>query len=304
MTTLRINELVFDDTCYPRVRRDDARVKQLADLLEAGAELPPILVDKDTLVVLGGWHTVGAYEARDAATVPVKYVTIRDDDRLLFAYQQDVSAALPYQDVDVRKVARLEYDRRCRNGGATVDQIATALGRPLSTVHRWIADLVERKEQEREQQRNVRVVVVQAFLAVGVRPQQIAGFVGVTERQVRSDSQVGITSHLNDSRIVSAAQSQIHLALGQGATRDEVDRATEWLLAQTQPELLAQARATRAANTIESDLVRTLEFLRHAAAVDLPPMVDRYTALIQPIDDVDALTAALRKQVQHANTGT
>lgn len=79
-----------------------------------------------------------------------------------------------------------------------------------------------------------------AFRAIGLNPRQVARLVGVGETQVRTDSELAITAHLSDSRIVTAAQSLIHLAIGQGAARDTAPDAPH------PPAPAAPASGTRA----------------------------------------------------------
>jgi len=290
---LEIQRLVFDDGIYPRVRRDPERVDQLADLLRAERSLPPVVVERETSLVLGGWHTVGAYEAIGATRVPVQFVDVSPSLRLIYAYNQDVTAAMPYRDVDVRKVARLEYERR-RGNGDSVERLARDLGRPRSTVQRWLSDLIERDEQTLAQERAARIVAVHAFKAAKVSTWQVAKYVGVDQKQVRTDAQVGITPHLQDSRIVSAAHSLIHLALGLGASREQIEAARDWLLSQTQPELLIAAAVAKFVGQVESDVVRAIEFLEHADT--LAPVLD-VTEKTQ--EQIQGILAALDRAVVH-----
>jgi len=293
MEDCEIARLIFDDAIYPRVRRDPERVDQLADLLRAQRPLPPVVVERETSLVLGGWHTVGAYEAIGATRVPVQFVDVSPSLRLIYAYNQDVTAAMPYRDVDVRKVARLEYERR-RGNGDSIERLARDLGRPRSTVQRWLSDLVERDEQTQAQERAARIVAVHAFRAADLSLRQIAGFVGVDKKQVGTDAQVSITPHLQDSRIVSAAHSLIHLSLGLGASREQMEAARDWLLAQTQPELLITAAIAKYLGQVESDVVRAIEFLEHADT--LAPVLD-VTEKTQ--EHIKGILAALDRAVVH-----
>lgn len=53
---LKLAELIFDWDIYPRPDIDSAHVKSMAEAEEAGAEFPPILVEKKSKRVVDGWH--------------------------------------------------------------------------------------------------------------------------------------------------------------------------------------------------------------------------------------------------------
>lgn len=53
--------LVEDLSIYPRHRIDDVHVGALADALEAGAVLPPVVAEAKSKRIVDGWHRVRAY---------------------------------------------------------------------------------------------------------------------------------------------------------------------------------------------------------------------------------------------------
>jgi ParB-like chromosome segregation protein Spo0J len=56
MTTIKIAELVFDTTVYPRMNIDSAHVGHIAQAMQAGADMPPIVVEKKTYRIIDGFH--------------------------------------------------------------------------------------------------------------------------------------------------------------------------------------------------------------------------------------------------------
>ena len=60
MRLMKAAELVVDYTLYPRNNVDRNHIKVLVDALAAGAELPPIIVDKKSKRVVDGVHRRGA----------------------------------------------------------------------------------------------------------------------------------------------------------------------------------------------------------------------------------------------------
>jgi hypothetical protein len=61
MTTYALEKLTVDEALYPRARLNPARVSDLVEALEAGAQLPPLLVEKKTLRIVDGRHRFEAY---------------------------------------------------------------------------------------------------------------------------------------------------------------------------------------------------------------------------------------------------
>lgn len=60
---VKLSELVLDYRVYPRAKIDAMNVSKLRAALEAGESLPPILVDKNSLRVVDGFHRISAMEA-------------------------------------------------------------------------------------------------------------------------------------------------------------------------------------------------------------------------------------------------
>ncbi len=60
MRNMKVSELIIDFDLYPRNNVDKTHVRHLVDALEAGAELPPVLVDKKSKRVIDGVHRTRA----------------------------------------------------------------------------------------------------------------------------------------------------------------------------------------------------------------------------------------------------
>ncbi len=252
---IEIDSLTFDPALWPRVSRDEARVEHLADVLRAGQELPPIKVQKGTTTVLGGWHTAAACRLVGEPSYFVEVVDVAPDDRLLFAYREDVAAALPYSDKDTASVAGRLFDQRCTNGDMpNVAQLARDLGRAQQTVDRWLADRIEKREKAVALKRAARVLAVHAFQATGLSIRQIGTLIGVEKSQVSRDTQLSIAGHLKDSEIVAEAQSVIQLAISGGATVADVEAARDWIIAQTDPGHLERRERRRAWSNAASEI--------------------------------------------------
>ena len=81
MRTLKASELVLDFDLYPRNNVDSHNVRNIADALDAGAELPPVIIDKKSKRVVDGFHRVKAHIRLygEEAKIQVVEKTYRDD---------------------------------------------------------------------------------------------------------------------------------------------------------------------------------------------------------------------------------
>jgi hypothetical protein len=292
MTGCPIARLIFDERFWPRLRRDDDRVAQLVALLSDGVELPPVKIQKGTGLVLGGWHTVAAYQKLRRDTVPAEVVDVPDEERLLYAYREDATAALPYTTADVRDVARRLYQQRSNGKGANVVELARDLGRARQTVEDWLKDLIEADRERADLARQARTLAVHAFRAGDLSQRRIAELLGVDEKTVRNDAEISIAPHLADERVVESTRSLITWTAGHGATDAERRAAHEWLLERTNPAALHIARYIRALNHTDdwvTSAMRQLESLDSSGLIGVENCEDddvqqKWRALMTKID--------------------
>lgn len=103
MERLKLSELVLDERFYPRAGVDHVWAHKLAERLQAGAPLPPLIVCRATRALLDGWHRARAYESvygKDAV-VPVEYVECESDaERFRLALAYNAAHGRPYSTVD------------------------------------------------------------------------------------------------------------------------------------------------------------------------------------------------------------
>ena len=62
MRQMKCSELVFDGTVYPRANVDPQHVSHIAQAIQAGATLPPIVICKKTKRVVDGMHRIRALQ--------------------------------------------------------------------------------------------------------------------------------------------------------------------------------------------------------------------------------------------------
>ena len=261
-----IDRFVFDERVWPRVRRDDERVVYLADILAAGQLLPAVKVQRGSGLVLGGWHTIAAYQRLHRSRVPVEVVDVPESEQLLYAYREDAAAALPYSSADVRSVARRLYQMRSNGHGANVAAIARDLCRAQPTVLEWVKDLVAADAERETVTRQGRVLAAQALVRGAHCKQQRAGeLLGVSQQTVTNDIKTNI---VGNDLVFETAHALVAETAGRGSTTTERQSANDWLLEQRDPEALAIARQSRALNHAldwTTSIVRQLQGLELAA---------------------------------------
>lgn len=84
MTKLKVAELVFDMTVYPRHDVDAHHVNDIARAMEAGAEMPPIVIEKKSRRIIDGFHRGKAYQKlyEPETEIDVIEKTYRDEQAL------------------------------------------------------------------------------------------------------------------------------------------------------------------------------------------------------------------------------
>jgi len=89
---VNISDLKLDNSIWPRSSLDEEAIERYRDCLE---DLPPIVVDKETMTVLDGWHRVEAHKREGIETISVKYETCPPHLFLARAYALNARHGLP-----------------------------------------------------------------------------------------------------------------------------------------------------------------------------------------------------------------
>lgn len=123
---VKLSELVEDLTIYPRGSVSDVRVSDLVYALDAGAALPPLVIDQATRKVIDGFHRARAWRRRLGADGLVEADVREFDGDLAMAMESarlNAHHGLPLGRYD----QRVAYLRIKELGGAD-EEIAAALG--------------------------------------------------------------------------------------------------------------------------------------------------------------------------------
>jgi hypothetical protein len=72
MATMMVDltDIRYDDDVYPRQSINEANISRLKRALEAGAAVPPILLDEKTMILIDGKHRVLTYEKLKQLQIP------------------------------------------------------------------------------------------------------------------------------------------------------------------------------------------------------------------------------------------
>jgi len=81
---MKVSELILDYELYPRERIEPFNVTQMVEALNAGRELPPVIIDRKSRRVVDGFHRVRAYQKLYGldAEIPVEVRDYKDDAQM------------------------------------------------------------------------------------------------------------------------------------------------------------------------------------------------------------------------------
>lgn len=126
--------LIVDHSVYPRESIDDRHIGRLAEALEAGATLPPIVVDKDSERIVDGVHRRYAHQrvGGDDVNVSVEYRTYQSEADL-FADAIELNAPQK-RSLTGQDISRIVI--RSQALGMSVDRVAGLLNVPVDKLQR------------------------------------------------------------------------------------------------------------------------------------------------------------------------
>ncbi|HOR57431.1 MAG TPA: ParB N-terminal domain-containing protein [bacterium] len=140
---------------FVRTGLNEDHVLHLAELIEAGTELPPINITSDMLVV-DGRHRIEAYKLNGLDKTKAVLVEVRDKTSLIAeAYRANIGGSLPPTPADTEHTIKLLV-----GSGASMKKIATLLGLPPSITRRYVGS-VKAKDARRRLSEAVSAVVSQ-----------------------------------------------------------------------------------------------------------------------------------------------
>jgi hypothetical protein len=184
MTSVTLDEIVFDDSIYPRATWSKAAVERYADALQSGETLPPIVLEAGTKRLLDGRHRTEAHRLIGRHFIAVDFQEVPDGvPAKLYAASLSVRHGEVLADKDKLQVAREIAEA---NPDYSMVMIASYLAASRQTVSRYVGDIVEHRRELRRAQA--------ALLGrAGWSHRQIGEHLGVDHKTVGSD----VTSNIS-----------------------------------------------------------------------------------------------------------
>jgi len=140
MRTVKIGSLVFDFDLYPRTDVDSQHVHYIREAIEAGEQMPALVVERKTMRIVDGFHRAKAYLSLYGPDHEVDVVekTYRSEADLL-------EDAIRYNARHGRTLTRCDRARcaiLAERHGLSIDRAAQAMGLTVETVTKLRAERV------------------------------------------------------------------------------------------------------------------------------------------------------------------
>ena len=135
MLKMALAKMVYDPGLYPRMTIDAVNIRRMVEALQAGEELPPILLDKQTNRIVDGvhrWHAYRRFYDDDSIEVPATTQSYKSE-RAIYVDAVSLNArhGLGLEPQDQVKVLLT-----ARELGITPVEIARALAMPVERLER------------------------------------------------------------------------------------------------------------------------------------------------------------------------
>jgi hypothetical protein len=141
MTEIKISDVVFDHTIYPRAEWSQSTVNRYAESLNAGDEFPPIVLETGTNRLLDGMHRLQAHKQALRDVINVVWQEVPEGvPAKLFAASLSAKHGDRIKGDELREIAREIAEG---NPDYNLQTIAKYSGVTRQTVSKWVGDIVE-----------------------------------------------------------------------------------------------------------------------------------------------------------------
>lgn len=171
---------------FVRARLDEDHALYLAELLEGGVELPPILITEDKQVVEGR-HRIEAHQLLNRTEIKAQVIGVSDETELIgMAYKANVGGSLPPTADDTEHTVMLLLQR-----GQSKKSIAELLGLPANMARRYVDEVKSRMNRAQLQQAvdaiaGEGLTIAKAADKYGVDPEKIKDILSVRRKRKNS----------------------------------------------------------------------------------------------------------------------
>lgn len=189
--TVKVTDVIFDASIYPRDKPNTSTINQYVDVLLAGESFPPIVLESGTNVLFDGYHRWKAVIrylelwketpakeregwAKAVGTIEVEFKKCPADiPRMLFCAKLSSRHGDRLAVAEKRKLSR---DIIKENPEFSQQTIADYLGVSQSSVHGYVHDILAAKREEQKH-------VIMRLDRLGWTQSEIAEKIGLTQRR-------------------------------------------------------------------------------------------------------------------------
>lgn len=175
MTHVVLDDVVLDESIYPRAAWSDSTIARYAEALAADEVFPPIVLESGTSRLLDGMHRLRAHRAAGREAIAVEYHQIPDGiPAKLYAASLSARNGDRITGEDMRAIAR---EIATANPDFSAVVIAKHLGITRQTVGKYVGDIAERRREVHKAQALI-------LKTIGWPQKNIASHVGVKQPTV------------------------------------------------------------------------------------------------------------------------
>jgi hypothetical protein len=274
-TTVKIEDIVFDESIYPRSRLDDATVDRYAESMQDGVTFPPIVLESNTFRLLDGWHRAEAGKQIGLEELSVDWHTVPDGmDVRLYAASLSAKHGLTIPSHDLKDLTRELYEQ---DEQLDITEVARLLGRARETIRDWVRDIAEDRQAIEERKRAARNVAINLLRELGWSWQRIGELFSIGETTARS---AGGTASAAEDLDPAALKAAIEL-VPEEVKSDIEAIADKWreerIFASWSDEERELLKRIRSGETIVVNLKAHSGFISWASAEGLYTKIDRAT---------------------------
>lgn len=142
-----IDQICWDPKIYPRQKWNTSTIERYADAIEAGAQFPPITLERDTNRLLDGKHRLEAHKRIGATSICAEWRKVPEGmTPKYFAGTLSAKHGDRLSNSDIKEMAEVEFEA---NPKLDPTDWGRGLGISKSTVYRWVSHILEREKADR-----------------------------------------------------------------------------------------------------------------------------------------------------------
>lgn len=199
---ISLDDVVFNSDVYPRSSPDAGTVDRYSEAMQEGATFPPLILERDTNILLDGWHRCKAAQQIGVKELAADWHTVPNGMHpKLYAASLSVRHGLVIPTSDLRGLARELYEH---DEQLDIAEVARALGRARETVRNWVQDIADERQATEERKREITGVSTALLRELDWTWPQIGKLFGLSKDAVARAGQSAVSRDL-DPAVLKAA---------------------------------------------------------------------------------------------------